>query len=71
MIYARGLSPNAIFVVVTNPLDVMTYLACKRVLELTLSNEEREYLHTSAQSVRQNIERSQEILDNNKRANNS
>ncbi|MEH2265251.1 hypothetical protein [Nostoc sp.] len=49
----------------------MTYLACKRLLELTLSNEERECLHTSAQSVRQNIERSQEIWDNNKRANNS
>ncbi|MEH1793306.1 MULTISPECIES: hypothetical protein [unclassified Nostoc] len=49
----------------------MTYLAYKRVLELTLSNEERECLHTSAQSVRQNLERSQEILDNKKRANNS
>ncbi|MEJ6481234.1 malate dehydrogenase [Nostoc punctiforme UO1] len=34
------------------------------VLELTLSDEEREGLHTSAQSVRQNIERSQEILAN-------
>jgi malate dehydrogenase len=34
------------------------------VLELTLSDEEREALHTSAQSVRQNIERSQEILAN-------
>ncbi|QLE50518.1 malate dehydrogenase [Nostoc sp. C057] len=34
------------------------------VLELTLSDEERESLHTSAQSVRQNIERSQEILGN-------
>ncbi|WP_334714516.1 hypothetical protein [Nostoc sp.] len=50
---------------------MMTYLAYKRVLELTLSNEERECLHTSAQSVRQNLERSQEILDNKKRANNS
>ncbi|MBC1223713.1 malate dehydrogenase [Nostoc sp. UCD121] len=34
------------------------------VLELTLSDEERKGLHTSAQSVRQNIERSQEILAN-------
>ncbi|MEA5599789.1 malate dehydrogenase [Nostoc sp. UHCC 0252] len=34
------------------------------VLELTLSDEEREGLHTSARSVRQNIERSQEILAN-------
>ncbi len=31
------------------------------VLELTLSDEEREALYTSAQSVRQNIQRSQEI----------
>ncbi|MCC5646607.1 malate dehydrogenase [Nostoc sp. CHAB 5824] len=36
------------------------------VLELTLTDEETEALHTSAQSVRQNIERSQEILGNNK-----
>ncbi|QMS88757.1 malate dehydrogenase [Nostoc edaphicum CCNP1411] len=35
------------------------------VLELTLSDEERKALYTSAQSVRQNIQRSQEILANN------
>jgi len=35
------------------------------VLELNLTVEEREALHTSAQSVRKNIERSQEILINN------
>ncbi len=35
------------------------------VLELTLSDEEREALYTSAESVRQNIQRSQEILANN------
>ncbi|BAY76186.1 malate dehydrogenase, NAD-dependent [Nostoc linckia NIES-25] len=35
------------------------------VLELNLTDEEREALHTSAQSVRKNIERSQEILANN------
>ncbi|MDZ8086633.1 MAG: malate dehydrogenase [Nostoc sp. DedQUE12b] len=34
------------------------------ILELTLTDEEREGLHTSARSVRQNIERSQEILGN-------
>ncbi|MDM9581163.1 malate dehydrogenase [Nostoc sp. GT001] len=34
------------------------------VLELTLTDEEREGLHTSARSVRQNIERSQEIICN-------
>ncbi|MDZ7991238.1 MAG: malate dehydrogenase [Nostoc sp. EfeVER01] len=34
------------------------------VLELTLTDEEREGLHTSARSVRQNIERSQEIIRN-------
>ncbi|MEH2111187.1 malate dehydrogenase [Nostoc sp.] len=32
------------------------------ILELTLTDEEREGLHTSARSVRQNIERSQEII---------
>ncbi|MGF1933334.1 MAG: malate dehydrogenase [Nostoc sp. ChiQUE02] len=41
------------------------------VLELTLTHEEREALHTSAESVRQNIERSQEILADNKSLNNS
>ncbi|MEH2175140.1 malate dehydrogenase [Nostoc sp.] len=34
------------------------------ILELTLTDEEREGLHTSARSVRQNIERSQEIIRN-------
>ncbi|MEH1777238.1 malate dehydrogenase [Nostoc sp.] len=34
------------------------------VLELTLTDEERKALHTSAQFVRQNIERSHEILAN-------
>ncbi|MBD2413162.1 malate dehydrogenase [Nostoc calcicola FACHB-389] len=34
------------------------------VLELNLTDEETEALHTSAQSVRKNIERSQEILAN-------
>ncbi len=34
------------------------------ILELTLTDEETEGLHTSARSVRQNIQRSQEILDN-------
>ncbi|MEH2214179.1 hypothetical protein [Nostoc sp.] len=33
-------------------------------MELTLTDEKRECLHTSAQSVRQNIERSQEIIRN-------
>ncbi len=34
------------------------------ILELTLTDEEKEGLHTSARSVRQNIERSQEIIRN-------
>jgi malate dehydrogenase len=34
------------------------------ILVLTLTDEEREGLHTSARSVRQNIERSQEIIRN-------
>ncbi|WP_414519181.1 malate dehydrogenase [Nostoc sp. PCC 9305] len=34
------------------------------ILELTLTDKEREGLHTSARSVRQNIERSQEIIRN-------
>jgi malate dehydrogenase len=36
------------------------------VLELNLTDGEREALHTSAESVRKSIERSQEILGNNK-----
>lgn len=34
------------------------------ILELTLTDKEREGLHISARSVRQNIERSQEIIRN-------
>lgn len=34
------------------------------ILELTLTDKEREGLHTSARTVRQNIERSQEVLAN-------
>ncbi|MGF1992366.1 MAG: malate dehydrogenase [Nostoc sp. ZfuVER08] len=52
--------------------DVVIGVPCRlgcggieRVLELNLTVEEREALHTSAQSVRKNIERSQEILINN------
>ncbi|MEH2280821.1 MAG: hypothetical protein V7K90_05680 [Nostoc sp.] len=48
-------------------IGVLCRLGCsgiESVLELTLSDEKRKTLHTSAQSVRQNIERSQEILGN-------
>ncbi len=45
-------------------LDLMEARGIESVLELTLTDEERECLHTSAQSVPQNIERSQEIIRN-------